>query len=287
MREEKILTEADVFDLQIGTEKASISREKKHFFDITGYLILDRVIKPGQALEARQVLTTLVKSPRAGIKVDTSMPHQTEILNVIEAGGVFEELMAHSQVLSYLGSLIWGHQFRLIRSRAILREPGFGDPLNQGGRADPRRYARYRCTWEGEFRCLMITCLVALSDAGKGQGPFCVLPGSHKSNLSHPYSGIDLDNIASLEEISLKAGSGVLFTETLSHAIKSPPAETQAWVEFQYGPSYMVSWPGCDASAEILARNAGRPERLHLLMEPYYHPAGSQQKRKKVTSSSQ
>ena len=278
MREEKILTEADVFDLQIGTEKASMPREAKHFFDITGYSVLGDLLTELQAAEANDTLGTLLRSPSPGIRVDDSAPSRSEILNVVEAGGVFEEVMAHPEILPYLGSLIWGQQFRLIRSRGVLRGPGGEDKLNQGGKADPRRYTRYRCTWEGEFRCLMVTCLIALMDAGEGKGSFSVLPGSHKSNLPHPYTDMGLEDIAPLQEIPLKAGAGVLFAENLSHAIKSPPTETQAWLEFQYGPSYMVSWPGCEASPELLARNSEHPERRHLLMEPYYHPAGSQKK---------
>ena len=279
MREQKILTEADVFDLQIGTEKASMSRESKHFFDITGYLVLDELLNQTQAAEAREALATMLHSPPSGVKVDHSTQSRSEILNVVEAGGVFEEVMAHAEILSYLGSLIWGQQFRLIRSRGFFRGPGSREHLNQGGKADPRRYTRYRCTWEGEFRCLMVTCLIALSDTSEGKGPFSVLPGSHKSNLPHPYSKVELEDIAPLQEIPLKAGSGVLFAESLSHVIKPPPTETQAWLEFQYGPSYMVSWPCCEPSPELLARNSDQPERLHLLMEPYYHPAGSQKKK--------
>ena len=279
MREEKIVTEADVFDLQIGTEKASMSRESKHFFDITGYLVLDNLLTPAQAAEAGDALATMLDSPPSGIKVDNPTPSRSEILNVVESGGVFEEAMAHPAILSYLGGLIWGQQFRLIRSRGVLRGPGSRDYLNQGGKADPRRYTRYRCTWEGEFRCLMVTCLIALTDASEGKGPFTVLPGSHKSNLPHPYSEVELEEITPLQEIPRWAGAGVLFAESLSHAIKSPPTETQAWLEFQYGPSYMVSWPGCEASPELLARNSNHPERLHLLMDPYYHPTGSQKKK--------
>ncbi len=279
MREEKILTEADVFDLQIGTEKVSMPREAKHFFDITGYLVLDDLLTPQQAAEAKDSLAALLHAPSPGIRVDNSNPSRSEILNVVEAGGVFEEVMAHAEILPYLGSLIWGQQFRLIRSRGILRAPGSKDTLNQGGKADPRRHTRYRCTWEGEFRCLMVTCLIALSDASEGKGPFTVLPGSHKSNLPHPYSEVELQDIVHLQEIPLKAGAGVLFAESLSHAIKSPPSETQAWLEFQYGPSYMVSWPGSEASPELLERNSKHPERRHLLLPPYYHPAGSQKKK--------
>ena len=187
--------------------------------------------------------------------------------------------MALPRVLEYVRELIWGQQHRLIRSRGLIRERSSCSTLNQGGKADPRRYTRYRCAWEGQFRCLLVTCLMALSESGPGKGPFCLIPGSHKSNLPHPYERMDVEQIKALREISLQPGSGILFTENLSHAFKSP-TYSQVWLEFQYGPSYMVSWPGSEASPELLRRTAGAPEKAHLLKAPYYHPVGSQKKRK-------
>ena len=144
--------------------------------------------------------------------------------------------MALPRVLDYVQEFIWGHQYRLVGSRAILRTPGRGSQLTQGGDADPRRYARYRCFGDGQFRCLMITCLIALTDTADNDGVFCAIPASHKASLPHPYENTDLNAISPLHDIPLRAGSGILFTENLSHAFKPAVRTEHVWLSYQYGP---------------------------------------------------
>ena len=55
---------------------------------------------------------------------------------------------------------------------------------------------------------------IALSDVHPGDGGFCCIPGSHKSELY-----VDLDvrrldvDIGMVQQIPMKAGSAVIFTE--------------------------------------------------------------------------
>lgn len=276
----KSAKEEDVFDLQIGLGESETSVEDKHFFDTAGYLVLDDLLTPDQVSQAQN---TLVELKSATPKNMTLLPeglYGCELLNIIEGGGAVEDAMALPRVLGYVQEFIWGRQYRLVGSRAILGTPGRGSPLTQGGDADPRRYARYRCFGDGQFRCLMITCLIALTDTTDGDGAFCALSASHKASLPHPYENTDLNSIVSLYNIPLRAGSGVLFTENLSHAFKPATRGGRMWLSYQYGPSYMVNWPGCESSAGLLARTAVDPGKSHLLLEPYYHPTGSQKKQK-------
>lgn len=276
----KPATEEDVFDLQIGLGESETSVEDKHFFDTAGYLVLKDLLTPDQVSQAQD---TLARIKTAAPKNITLLPkgfHGCELVNIIEAGDAVEDAMALPRVRDYVQEFIWGRQYRLIGSRAILRASGSPSRLTQGGDADPRRYARYRCFGDGQFRCLMITCLIALADTADSNGAFCVIPASHKASLPHPYENTDLDVIQPLCSVPLRAGSGVLFTENLSHAFKPPAHETHAWLLYQYGPSYMVNWTCCEPSADLLARTAADPAKAHLLLEPYYHPAGSQKKQK-------
>ena len=272
-------TEEDIFDLQIGLGESEIPVEDKHFFDIAGYLVLDDLLTPDQVSQAQDTLERIAAAIPEGMTVLPDGPYGREMVNIIEAGDVVEDTMALAQVLDYVQEFIWGRQYRLVGSRAILRDLGAHSQLTQGGSADPRRYARYRCFGDGQFRCLMITCLITLYDTADGDGAFCAIPASHKANLPHPYEGTDLDAIPPLREIPLRAGSGVLFTENLSHAFKPPTRQTHAWLSYQYGPSYMVNWPGCDPSADLHRSTADDPAKSHLLLEPYYHPASSQKQK--------
>ena len=271
-------TEEDVFDLQTGSGRELLSLEEQHFFDIAGYALLPEVLSPGRVEQARQSHETQAQAPSGGVTLRQGDGSEVELLNIIEAGGVLEDAMALQPVLRHLQALIWGRQFRLIASRARIRGVGSRGRLTQGGRADPRRYARYRCGPEGEFRCLLVTCLIALDDTIAGDGAFCLIPGSHKCHLPHPYADRELDQVPPLQDLPLTAGSAVVFTESVSHALRAPRLQRQSWLEFQYGPSYMENWPGCDPSADLLRRTEADPVKSHLLLAPYYHPTGSQKK---------
>lgn len=274
----RLPTEEEVFDLQTGSNRQKLTAEEQHFFDIAGYTLLPEVLSLHQVAEACRRLDQLARNPLSPISLKQPGPYEIELINIIEAGGVIEDAMAMAPLLRYLHGLIWGRQFRLIASRGRIRSPGSRGRLTQGGQVDPRRYARYRCGPEGEFRCLLVTCLIALSDSASENGAFCLIPGSHKSNLPHPYADSKLEEVPPLYDLPMKAGSAVIFTENVSHAMKSPRMETQRWLEFQYGPSYLVNWPGCESSAALLERTATDPVKSHLLLPPYYHPAGSQKK---------
>ena len=276
----KLATEEDVFDLQIGLGESETSIEDKHFFDTAGYLVLDELLTSDQIAQAQGTLARIKAATPENITRLSDGPYGCELLNVIEGGGIVEDAMALPRVLDYVQEFIWGRQYRLVGSRGIFRAPGKNSRLTQGGAADPRRYARYRCFGDGQFRCLMITCLIALADTPDGDGAFCAIPASHKANLPHPYEDTDLNAIQPLCNIPLHAGSCVLFTENLSHAFRPPIHSTHTWLSYQYGPSYMVNWPGCDPSADLLARATADPAKSHLLLEPYYHPTGSQKKQK-------
>ena len=277
-RTQRLPTEEEVFDLQTGSSRQLLSLEEQHFFDIAGYALLPDVLNPGQIEKSRQCLESLAQASSAGVSLRRGDGSEVELLNIIEAGGVLEDAMALQPVLRHLQELIWGRQFRLIASRAKIRGAGRGGRLTQGGQADPRRYARYRCGPAGEFRCLLVTCLIALDDTNTGDGAFCLIPGSHKCHLPHPYADRELEEVPPLEDLPLTAGSAVVFTENVSHALRPPRLERQSWLEFQYGPSYMENWPGCEPSPDLLRRTQADPVKSHLMLAPYYHPAGSQKK---------
>ncbi len=257
--------------LQTGTGKRHLSDEERHFFDVRGYLVVEKFLKPDQVNEAREALQNTAENPLASITVNKK-DSELELLNIVENGGIIEDAITFTRLLQAMEEIIWGSQVRLVASRGLIREPGSIEALTQGGKADPRRYTRYRCFVEGEFRCLMTTCLVALNNCAHGNGTFCIIPSSHKSNFSHPYSNVSLEAVPVLKDIALKAGDAIIFSENLSHAMKSPINETHNWLSYQYGPSYMLSWPGCEASMELRTRTADSEIKTRLLKTPYYHP---------------
>lgn len=257
--------------LQTGTGERHLSDEERHFFDVRGYMVIDNFLKPDQVIEAREALENTAENPLASITVDKK-DYELELLNIVEKGGIIEDAITFTRLLLAMEEIIWGRQVRLVASRGLIREPGSIGTLTQGGKADPRRYTRYRCFVEGEFRCLMTTCLIALNKCADGNGTFCMIPASHKSNFPHPYDDMPLEAVPVLKDITLNAGDAIIFSENLSHAMKSPINEKHLWLSYQYGPSYMLSWPGCEASKELRTRTANSEIKTRLLKTPYYHP---------------
>ncbi len=257
--------------LQTGTGERHLSDEERHFFDIKGYLVMENFFVPNQVNEAREAIQDMAKKPSANITIERK-DYELELLNIVEAGGILEDAIIFKRLLQPMEEIIWGSQVRLVASRGLIKEPGSIETLTQGGKADPRRYTKYRCFVEGEFRCLMTTCLIALNNCSNGNGTFCIIPASHKSNFPHPYSNTSLESVSVLKDIALKAGDAIIFSENLSHAIKSPINEKYLWLSYQYGPSYMLSWPGCEASKELRTRTMDSEIKTRLLKTPYYHP---------------
>ena len=261
----------NVRPFQTGTGQRNLSEEDRYAFDVAGFLILEGLLTNDQVRESRARLEATLSSPPSQVKREQNGP-EVELLNVAECGGVLEDTLASDRLLKVMEELIWGNQIRLVASRAILRDPGIIGEITQGGLADPRRYTRYRSFLEGEMRCLMVSCLIALDDTTNGDGSFCVIPASHKSNFPHPYPQANLEEVAALRDLPLTPGSAVVFSESLSHAMKASSSEGKLWLLYQYGPSYMLNWPGCDASAALLDRTSGDETKARLLRKPYYHP---------------
>ena len=272
-QEGRIPKEEEIYNLQIGLGESALIHEEKHFFDIAGYRVVEDSLTDEQVTDARQSVMNMEKTPPRHVG---RMPHEQmcQLVNVIEGGGVVEDAMALPAVIDHVLEFIWGRQYRLVGSRAILLEPGAKIQLTPGGAAANRRFADYRCWGDGQFRCLMISCLIPLQDA-----TYLAIPASHKANFPHPYKNYALEAIPPLVAVPIRQGSVVLYTESLSHAIQPPATGTGVWLLYQYGTSYMVNWPGCDPSSELLARSAADPEKHHLLLAPYYHPPGTYRKR--------
>ena len=270
--------EEDIYDYQIGLEDAKISNEDKHFFDVTGYLVLNDLLSPDQLSDARSRLANTLNSAKSAKTQVGKLARERR--QIIELGGVLEDAMALPRVLEYVTQFIWGRQFRLVGSRAIINGTNASRQLSSGGREDSRRFAAYRCFGDGQFRCLMLTCMITLHDTTVTDGAFCCIPSSHKANLPHPYQQTPLDQIPPLRNLPLTAGSAVLITESLSHALRASSGDEKTWLAYHYGPSYMVDLPGCSTTDKLQNRCDHDPTKAHLLQAPYYHPSGAQKIRK-------
>ena len=261
--------------LQRGTSQRTLAERDRFAFDINGYLPLLELVSRDQLEELLAAVDGATESaaPDHTEAVRTG-PH-LELRNAIELGAPFLRLAAAAPVPGYLRELIWGDQVRLVGSRVLVRQPGAGGALTQGGVADPHRYKRFRAFVEGEFRCVMVSLLVALDDVDADDGAIALMPASHKAQFAHPYEGAPLDQISALRPLPLTAGQAVLFSENVSYALLpvAPASARRRWLLYQYGPSYVLDWPGCTPSdaTRAAAEGAADPELSVILRAPYYH----------------
>lgn len=261
--------------LQTGTGQRRLTDGERFRFDVTGFLPLGALLDRSQAAAARRTIAEHDARPAAdglpaGVTAAGNRLEQ-ELRNVVELGGVFEEVFARPDLHARMVELVWGDQVRLISSRALVRRAGVSGRVTQGGRADRRRFGRYRAFVEGEFRCLLVTVLIALDDTGPGDGAFGVIPASHKANFAHPYAGRPAEDAPAFRPLPLAAGEALLYTEAISYALTAPQSADKRWLLYQYGPSYMLDWPDCTPTAALRERAAADPIKAALLREPYYH----------------
>lgn len=261
--------------LQTGTGQRRLTDDERFRFDVTGFLPLGALLDRSQAAAARRAIAEHDARPAAdGLPAGVTAAGnrlERELRNAVELGGVFEEVFARPDLHARLVELVWGDQVRLISSRALVRRAGVSGCVTQGGRADRRRFGRYRAFVEGEFRCLLVTVLIALDDTASGDGAFGVIPASHKANFAHPYAGRPAEDAPAFRPLPLAAGEALLYTEALSYAITAPQSADKRWLLYQYGPSYMLDWPDCTPTAALRERAAADPIKASLLREPYYH----------------
>ena len=261
-------TASNTSRLQSGTGQRNLTENERFQFDLTGYLPLGKLLDPPDLTEARAAIANTENLP-AGVTV-AGNELELELRNIVEIHGTLGEIFGDRKLYSRMLELIWGNQVRLISSRALVRHAGFSSRVTQGGRADPRRFGRYRAFLEGEFRCILISVLIALDDTSAGDGAVGVIPASHKANFAYPYEQL-AEHLPMLRCLPLEAGEALLYTVARSHALTAPRTDDKRWLLYQYGPSYMLDWPDCTPTAAVHEQAAADPVRANLLRRPYYH----------------
>ena len=89
---------------------------------------------------------------------------------------------------------------------------------------------------------MMVRMIYFVHDVGPGQGEFCVVPATHKSNMASPYEGSDPDLEPGMLGLPVKAGDAILFTENLRHGgLTNRSQQTRKTLHVGYGPYWMKS----------------------------------------------
>jgi len=262
--------------------------EELYHFDLKGYLLVKRAFEPDliRALNDRlQDLEGLGKDrlPPRAIPNWTPVVNEYRIMNIIECGEPFVQLIDHPQVLPRVEALV-PSPIRLTEAYSISRRRGIGVPLHSVPIAD------YVAGRSGPS-CKHLTAVVNLTECGPEDGPLVVFEGSHKLGVPFPYSTLHpnwpapsrdrevaeayaravpdhalaspWERIPGYKEVCVEAGDMVLFTEDLWHGAKELRSDRmRRTLYFAYSPYHFANWHGVEYSEELKRRVTERQREL-------------------------
>lgn len=267
-----------------------------YLFDLQGYLVLKNAISAADLREMNQWIddhASYVEEPwstdddpkkkgRWIGHIETHTYNEENGVNfqsIIEGGPVFEKLIDHPAwidlVKKYIHSSVNG--LSIHENFLNVRGPGGYLHIHCGGHV-PLSYLTFRQNNTGEWLVGQINVLMALNDIGEGDGPPVLIPGSHKCTEIHPRLEVDgrgliYDDVSgkpagtaiAMQEMYLKAGDVLLFTDAITHgaAERTNPGYRRTIV-YRYSPKYVRERLNYQISAELLQRLT--PERRAIIV---------------------
>ena len=130
----------------------------------------------------------------------------------------FRDLLVHPKLIPYLNTLM-GRGWKLDHGVDVLTSTAGCEGLKLHGSGNTTfNGSRFYAYQNGRMRCGLINCQFYMTDVNPGDGGLCVIPGSHKANLSCPDDILTLEaNEEVVSQIPLSAGDLVIFNEATTH----------------------------------------------------------------------
>src|SRR3989475_1435014 len=151
-----------------------MTAEERFLFDLEGYLVIKGVLSAPE-------VGGLQRIAERNMPASSERPAYGRLFRVSAWGAPYQSLIDHPRIVPYLVELI-GPRFRLDHDFCIFtRKGGRGQDLH-GTESDenPDHWYEYR---DGVMRNGLTVVTFFLTAAQVGDGGFCCVPGSHKSNL--------------------------------------------------------------------------------------------------------
>ena len=216
-----------------------IGEDDIYLFDLNGYIIVRNVLTKTEVEQANKIISKKVEN-----MVERSDPalrntvagtafsgvgHRKDLGGVLEWGTdsrIFKSILAHPKLLPYFHTFL-GKGFRMdhLPFCIIQDSDSEGFQLHGGsidcttGTYNPHLAYSYV---HGTIQCALLGCNVMLVDHNEGDGGFCVVPGSHKSNFKMPSGMVDGErNSNFIVQPATRAGDVVLFSEGTVHGAKA------------------------------------------------------------------
>ena len=150
----------------------------------------------------------------------------------------FDVLVNHAPTMSYIHAIVQGRP-TINNSEIRIRYPGNQTGTHMGGPIGVKHMYAYN---QAGINCMMVRMVYFVHDVGPDDGPFCVVPATHKSNMKSPYQGTNPDEEPGMIGLPVQAGDAILFTENLRHGgLTNRSNTTRKTIHVGYGPFWMKS----------------------------------------------
>ena len=270
-----------------------MSDDEKYLFDLNGYLIVRGVLTKDEVDEANRAIDNHTKemverrdgalrNTVEGTKFSGLGPGRMDLGRVLEWGEesrVFKSILAHPRLVPvFQGILGVGYRMDHLPMVIAQNKGSEGFQLHGGtidcssGEYNP--YLAYTCL-HGTLRSALLGCNVILEDHNPGDGGFCIVPGSHKSNFKMPKGMVDGEQYEEyIIQPPTKAGDVILFSEGTVHGAKAWTSDRQRRTcLYRFSPStnvYGRSYFGHEGGGWPQKIYEGLSEAQRAVLEPPY-----------------
>jgi len=185
--------------------------EEQFLFDVEGYLVIKNVLTPSEVAELSAIADQAFPAPNDGTKARRAF-------QISKWAPAYQALLDHPKIVPYLLELI-GNKVRVDHDYCIFMTKGGEQGTLHGGETDrnPDHWYKYR---DGMMRNGLMVVTFFLTPAKSGDGGFCCIPGSHKSNFVANLP----DDVRHYQRVphyvvqpAVEPGDALIFTEALMH----------------------------------------------------------------------
>lgn len=230
--------------------------EERYLFDLNGYVVLRGAVPPAMLASVNELFDGIRDTLPTWHQVHTGFPSTAKFTNadpstgpldvftkeLLDWGDAIRQLAVLPPVRSYLTELL-GDAYRLDHCYAIMMRPDHPHAgvqnLHNGGKPFEPAFRYGVC--DGKFDLGLVTVTFPLVNEVGGDGGFCCVPGSHKSNYPLPDGWEDLTvPRTEVVDVDIHAGDALLFTEALTHGTaRWSGATDRRAVLFKYLPGHL------------------------------------------------
>jgi ectoine hydroxylase-related dioxygenase (phytanoyl-CoA dioxygenase family) len=268
--------------------------DERYLFDLNGYIIIRGVLSPEQVEEANKSIDqhademierkdAALRNAVKGTQLYGSGPGRKDLGQVLEWGQdskVFKSMLAHPRLVPLFHGIL-GKGYRMDHLPFVLAQDKGAEGFQlHGGTVDCTSGAynphlAYTCH-HSTIRCALLGCNLMLTDHNPGDGGFCIVPGSHKSNFKMPKGMVDGDKYNDfIVQPTTKAGDVVLFSEGTVHGAMAwtPEDRERRACLYRFSPAtvaYGRSYFGHDGGGWPKAMYDDLNEAERAVLEPPY-----------------